>query len=117
VLLTVSIETEAHIDQKDRVSVRPMPKNFYEVTLRYGFMDPLDLMEDLMYLPEYDIPVDITDAIFILGHESLAAKSKTGMARWRKDIFIYLHRNSRMPSKYFGIPVKRVLEVGSHIEI
>jgi KUP system potassium uptake protein len=117
VLLTVSIETVAHVEQKERIAVRPMPKNFYEVTLHYGFMDPLDLMEDLMYLPEYDIPVDITDAIFILGHESLASKTKTGMARWRKDIFIYLHRNSRMPSKYFGIPVKRVLEVGSHIEI
>ncbi len=117
VLLNVNVLPEAHVDHADRIHVKPLPKNFYQVVLNYGFMDQLNLMEDLMYLPEYDIPVDITDAIFVLGHETLTAKTKKGMQKWRKEFFILMHRNSRTPSKYYGAPNKRVLEVGSHIDI
>lgn len=117
ILLTVQIESVAHVPHEQRFVVNPMPRDFYQVVLHYGFMDQLNLMNDLMYLPEFDIPVDITDATFVLGHESLTVKDGTGMARWRKDLFVFMHRNSRTPSRYFGIPVKRALEVGSHIEI
>ena len=117
ILLTVDIETVAHVPKDQRFEVKPMEKNFYQVVLSYGFMDQLNLMDDLMYLPEFDIPVDITDATFVLGHETLTVNSKEHMARWRKEIFVYLHRNSRTPARYFGIPVKRTLEIGSHIAL
>lgn len=117
ILLTVSIKTISHIDRDQRFEVFPMEKGFYKVILSYGFMDQLNLLEDLMFLPEFDVPVDITDAVFVLGNESLTVKHEDGMARWRKEIFAFMHRNSRTPVKYFGIPVKRALEVGSHIEI
>lgn len=117
ILLTVQIDTVAHIPRDQRIAVERLPKNFYQVVLHYGFMDQLNLMEDLTYLPEYDIPVDITDATFVLGHEVLAVRNNQGMARWRKDFFVFMHRNSRTPSKYFGVPSKRLLEVGSQIEL
>ena len=117
VLLSVEVSTAARIPFSERIEVKPMEKGVYQVVLSYGFMDQLDLMKDLMYLPEYDIPVDITDAIFVLGHETLTVKDSEGMAKWRKEIFVFLHRNSRTPARYFGIPVKRTLEVGSHVAI
>ncbi len=117
VLLSVSIKTAARVAFDQRIEVKPLDNNFYQVVLNYGFMDQLDLMHDLMYLPEYDIPVDITDAIFVLGNETLTVKDGAQMARWRKEIFVFLHRNSRTPARYFGIPVKRTLEVGSHVAI
>jgi len=117
ILLTVEVTTDSHVPHEKRFEVLALPKNFYQVVLRYGFMDQLNLMEDLSYLPEYDIPVDITDATFILGNETLTVRDGKGMARWRKNVFKFLHRNSRTPVIHFGIPVKKVLEVGSHIEI
>lgn len=117
VLLSVNVKTASRVPFSQRIEVKPMEKGVYQVVLSYGFMDQLDLMHDLMYLPEYDIPVDITDAIFVLGHETLTVKDGAGMARWRKEIFVFLHRNSRTPARYFGIPVKRTLEVGSHVAI
>ncbi|MBK6291069.1 MAG: potassium transporter Kup [Ignavibacteria bacterium] len=117
VLLSVNVKTASRVPFSQRIEVKPMEKGVYQVVLSYGFMDQLDLMHDLMYLPEYDIPVDITDAIFVLGHETLTVKDSEGMARWRKEIFVFLHRNSRTPARYFGIPVKRTLEVGSHVAI
>ena len=117
ILVNISVSTEAHVDRSHRYTISPLPRNFYQVVLHYGFMDQLDLMQDLLYLPEFDIPVDITDATFVLGHESLTISDKGGMAKWRKHLFIFMHRNSRTPVAYFGVPVKRVLEVGSNVEI
>ena len=117
ILLTVVIEPASRVPVSARIERKPMENNVFQVILHYGFMDQLNLMQDLMLLPEYDIPVDVTDAIFVLGHESLTVENSEGMARWRKEIFVFLHRNSRTPAKYFGIPVKRTLEVGSHLSI
>lgn len=117
VLLSVRITTDARVPGSERIEVKPLEKNVYQVLLTYGFMDQLNLMNDLLYLPEYDIPVDITDAIFVLGHETLKVRDSSGMAKWRKELFVFLHRNSRTPARYFGIPVKRTLEVGSHVAI
>lgn len=117
ILLTVAIKTVSHVLPEHRIQVMALEKNFYQVTLAYGFMDELDLMQDLLYLPEHDVPVDVTDAVFVLGHETVAVKHGKSMSKWRKELFVFMHRNSRTPSRYFGIPVKRALEVGSHIEI
>ena len=117
ILLTVVIEPAARVPLSSRIDRKPMENNVFQVVLHYGFMDQLNLMQDLMLLPEYDIPVDVTDAIFVLGHETLTVQDGKGMARWRKELFVFLHRNSRTPSSYFGIPVKRTLEVGSHVAI
>lgn len=117
ILLTVVIEPAARVPLSARIERKPMENNVFQVVLHYGFMDQLNLMKDLEWLPEYDIPVDVTDAIFVLGHETLTVQDGKGMARWRKELFVFLHRNSRTPSSYFGIPVKRTLEVGSHVAI
>jgi len=117
ILLTVAVGTESRIPRSERFEIQPLAHGFWQVTLHYGFMDQLDLSGDILYLPEFDIPIDVTDATFVLGHETISVHDKGGMARWRKHVFKFLHRNSRTPVKYFGVPFKRVLEVGSNVEI
>jgi KUP system potassium uptake protein len=117
ILLTIQVSTQARVSPNDRFSILPLPKDFYQVILHYGFMDQLNIMEDLHYLPEFDIPVDITDATFIIGHETISVAKPGGMATWRKHLFNFIHRNSRTPIKYFRVPFKRVLELGSSVEI
>jgi KUP system potassium uptake protein len=121
VFLTVEVTTNARergVSSRDeRIIVDKIEENVYSVTIRYGFMDQLDLMNDLNELPELDVMVDVTDAIFVLGHETIRVHDSKGMARWRKELFVFLHRNSRTPASYFGIPNKRTLEVGAHVAI
>lgn len=117
ILLTVSVETTARVAKQDRIKARKLRDGVWTVVLHYGFMDQLDLMNDFLAFPKHDILIDITDAIWVLGHETLTVENSEGMARWRKELFVFLHRNSRTPARYFGIPVKRTLEVGSHLSI
>ena len=40
----------------------------------------------------------------------------TDMSRWRKKLFVYLHRNARSATESFGIPPNRVVEMGGQVE-
>jgi KUP system potassium uptake protein len=123
VFLTVDVTNKARVVGKgkpeDRYVVEGVEheENVYFVTIKYGFMDQLDLMKDILYLPDVGVMVDVTEAIFVLGHETITVRDSKGMARWRKELFVFLHRNSRTPASYFGIPNKRTLEVGAHVAI
>jgi KUP system potassium uptake protein len=123
VFLSVEITANARErgvgDPRARYDVKEIKghTNIYTVNVRYGFMDQLDIMADLKFLPELDVMVDVTDAIFVLGHETISIRDGKNMAKWRKEIFVFLHRNSRTPASYFGIPTKRTLELGAHIGI
>lgn len=117
ILLTVNVQKLARIDVKKRIKFEVVRPGVWQVILNYGFMDQLTLQDDIKSFPVEGILVDFTDVIFVLGHETLTVQDSEGMSRWRKEIFVFLHRNSRTPAKYFGIPVKRTLEVGSHLSI
>lgn len=124
-LIFLSVEITANArergvgDPRKRYDVRVLDghDDIYVVNVRYGFMDQLDIMTDLKFLPELEVMVDVTDAIFVLGQETITVRDGKSMAKWRKEIFIFLHRNSRKPASYFGIPTKRVLELGANIAI
>lgn len=117
ILLTVSPEKRARVDAKNRIEFEQVRAGVWQVILHYGFMDQLTLQDDIRSFPDAGILVDFTDVIFVLGHETLTVQDGHGMARWRKELFVFLHRNSRTPARYFGIPVKQTLEVGSHLSI
>ena len=40
-----------------------------------------------------------------------------GMSRWRKELFIALSRTSSSPVEAFGLPERRIVTMGSYIEL
>jgi KUP system potassium uptake protein len=117
ILLTVNVQKLARVEIQKRIEFEEIRPSVWKVILNYGFMDQLTLQDDIKSFPEEGVLVDFTDVIFVLGHETLTVQDGHGMARWRKELFVFLHRNSRTPARYFGIPVKQTLEVGSHLSI
>ena len=118
VLLHVKTETLPRVPKADRFEVDRKGNNVFLVTLHYGFMEKMNLMNDIIdVIIEEDLPIDITDAIFVLGNETITLRDGKDMQRWRKALFRFVHRNSRTPVDYFGIPEKRALEVGSHVQL
>jgi len=125
IFLSVKITDNARergvMSNVDRIKVEENKEmknmNVYFVKIHYGFMDQLDIMDDLNYLPDSGVLVDVTDAVFVLGHENVTVRDGRGMARWRKEIFVFLHRNSRTPASHFGLQPWRAMEIGAHVEI
>jgi KUP system potassium uptake protein len=55
---------------------------------------------------------------YYLGRERLIPNphSKARLASWRKKLFIFMSRNSRTATEFFGIPSNRVVELGAQLE-
>jgi len=117
VLLTVKFSDFPHSSDEERVSVEPLRYEFYRVTIRYGFKDEPDLPRDLAMCAEQGLMLDAMDTSFFVGKEILIASNKSGMALWRKKIFIGLFRSAETITNQLKLPPNRVVELGSQLKI
>jgi len=85
--------------------------------MRYGFKDEPDLPRDLPLCSKYGLELDAMDTSFFIGKEILIASEKSGMAYWRKKIFIGLFRSAESITNQFKLPPNRVVELGSQVRI
>ena len=117
VLLTVVFEQIPQVAEKDRLQVVALEKNFWRVTLRYGFMEGPNIPRVLRLAQPLGLKFDMMDTSFFFGRENLVMKSKPLMPRWREKLFIALSRSSYSATAFFRIPSNRVVELGTQVEI
>ncbi len=115
VLLTVKFLDFPHTSIEDRVNVETLPHNFYKVTVQYGFKDDPDLPRDLILCSEKGLAIEPMDTSFFIGKEILIADKTSGMAYWRKKIFIGLFRSAETITNQFKLPPNRVVELGAQV--
>jgi KUP system potassium uptake protein len=117
VILTVKFLDIPHTNLEERVTVEALPYEFYRVTVKYGFKDEPDLPRDLSLCAKYGLELDAMDTSYFIGKEILIASHKSGMAYWRKKIFIGLFRSAETITNQFKLPPNRVVELGSQLMI
>ena len=54
---------------------------------------------------------------WFLSRQTLVPTRKPGMARWRERLFSAMVRNAEQPMTFFCLPLNRVMELGSQVEI
>jgi len=116
-ILTVAVEQVPHIDDAERIRLEELGDSFYRVTLRYGFMQEVDIPADLMKLERCGAEFRMMDTSFFLGRQKLVASPRPGMAMWREKLFAWMTRNSESAMQFFKLPPNRVIELGSQVEI
>src|SRR5215471_1172689 len=42
----------------------------------------------------------------------IASGRRSGMARWREELFAFMHHNAQRPGAYFKIPSGQIMEIG-----
>src|SRR5262249_45742987 len=63
-------------------------------------------------------PCDARKVTYYTGHETIIASgSRPGMARWREQLFAFMHHNAQRPGAYFKIPSAQVMEIGIEFEM
>lgn len=117
VILTVRFSDYPHTNLAERVNVEALPYEFYRVIINYGFKDEPDLPRDLVLCNKYGLIFDTMDTSFFIGKEILIASEKSGMAYWRKKIFIGMFRSAETITNQFKLPPNRVVELGAQVKI
>jgi KUP system potassium uptake protein len=116
-LMTLFTEALPRVPASSSVSVHELGLGFYRVVARYGFTETPNVPQVLERCNAIVPGILIGQPSYYLGRDTLIPSPRTGMARWRKHLFIVLTRNARNATAYFGLPPDRVVELGAQIEI
>jgi KUP system potassium uptake protein len=117
VLVSVNVVRRARVPRAERATVHPLGEGFYQVVLKYGFMEEPVVPGALSDLVTPEFGFDPTDATYFLGRETVRPPGRIGVAAWREHLFGAMHRNATSASQFFGLPADRVIEVGVQVEL
>jgi KUP system potassium uptake protein len=88
------------------------------VVALYGFMDSPDMRGIFALLKrKYDLDVDVHQATFFLGRETLLTTGRSSLSPTRKVLFAFLSRNAIPAPIFFKIPPGRVVELGMQVDL
>ncbi len=115
ILLSIVVERVPFANKKNRLTIKSYGFGFYQALAHYGYMEQPNIPEALRRAKGLDVtPESIS---YYLGHVTLINSGKIKIANWRRNLYIFLSRNSREAKSYFGIPTGRVTELGLQDEI
>jgi KUP system potassium uptake protein len=122
VLVSVLTDEIPFVSEGDRVSTRELGSGFFQVLVRYGFMESPDIPALFDSLPTRPlegprlqlVPMETT---YFLGRETLLPNGPSTIWNWRKRLFIVMARNAQTASSFFGLPPNRVVEMGAQIQL
>ena len=117
VLLTVRTARIPQVPETERVTVEAFPNGLFRVTAHYGFMQDPDLFEILMSCRALKLHLNLEATTFFLGRETLIHTDRSGMPRWRAQLFAFMSSNALRATAFFRIPPEQVFEVGVQIEL
>ena len=115
VILQVYFVDLPFVAMTERVRIERIGQRFYQVHLRFGFMDRPDLTGTLHLCASTEVHCNLMDTTFLFGRETLITRRNSEMPYWREKLFVALTRNAGSPASYFGLPPNRVVELGTQV--
>ena len=117
VLLTVCAEDKPYVTPGNRLLINDLGKNFYRVRIFYGFMETPDIPAALELCAAQGLPFDMMTTSFFISRAMIISSPHPGMMKWRERLFLALSKNAMNAADFFKIPVNRVIEMGTRVEI
>ncbi len=117
VLLTVLVEERPYVPDEERVLIKDLGKEFFRMNIRYGFMEVPDIPAALDLAAKKGLEFDMMSTSFFISRAMIVPSPHPGMAIWRERLFLILSKNAMNAGDFFKIPVNRVIEMGTRIEI
>jgi KUP system potassium uptake protein len=117
VLFNVATDRRPRVHAPERVKFVDLGAGFFRVDARVGFMQDPDVPGLLREARAQGLEIDLEQASYFLGRESLLTNGPARLARWRKALFAFLSRNARPATQFFGLPPNRVVELGAQVEL
>ncbi|WP_060479472.1 MULTISPECIES: potassium transporter Kup [Pseudomonas] len=117
VLLTVVSEDRPRVPEQERFEVDAYGDGFFRVLLHFGFMDEPDVPAALKLCHLDDLDFSPMRTTYFLSRETVIASRLEGMSRWRGNLFAFLLKNANGNLRFFNLPLNRVIELGTQVEI
>ena len=123
-VVIVSVETRRvpHVDSSERVVIDELgyeDDGIVHVTVHYGFQDEQNVPNALRQAAGQglELDIDVENAIYFVSQITIVRGDGPGMNKWRKKLFLALSRTSSSPVEFFWLPERRIVTMGSFIEL
>ena len=117
-VLFVSVVSEdiPEVIEAHRLKMEDLRLGFHRVIARYGFMETPNVATIVERCCRDALGTAADEITYYLGRPTLIPRARGHMMKWRKLLFVFLARNSRPATQFFGLPADRVVELGMQIE-
>jgi len=116
-VIAVVTEKRPYVHPTQRAEIIDLDQGFFQITLRFGFMEDPDVPCVLEQRVVPRVGCDLETITYFLGRESLHVTRRAGMVTWRERLFAVMSRNATSAADYFGLPVDQTIEIGVGVEL
>jgi KUP system potassium uptake protein len=117
VALSVSFERIPRIHPNSRINVVKLAKDFWHITVHFGFVENPDLPCALAMARKQGVPI-FDGALYYTERNDLVSRKYRGFwSRSRMNLFSFMSRNSARAIDRFKIPSNALIEIGRRIEL
>ena len=117
VILTVVFHDVPWVAEGRRVEVEPLGRDFWRVTVHFGFMDTPDVPKALSLCEAQGLRIPAFETTYFLSRETVVPTPGAGMANWRERLFAAMSRNAGSVAEFFRLPDNAVVELGTRVQI
>jgi KUP system potassium uptake protein len=118
VLLTVEGTSTPVVADQARYRLIELGEGYYKLIVSFGYMEEPHLLPVLRAIADSEqIPLDLENATYYIGHETIVASDAGTLNRIPEMIFSYLNRNAVHEERRYGMPTDQIVEIGTQIDL
>jgi KUP system potassium uptake protein len=115
--VTVATLPVPQVPEAERVTIKPLAPDCYQVTITYGFKDEVDVPLALEACRAQGIELEPLRSSYFLSRATVVPTLGEGMPIWREKLFAKMAHNTASVADYLKLPANRVIELGTRVEI
>jgi KUP system potassium uptake protein len=117
-VLTVDTDPVPWGSNAGRLKIAEVAPQFWRASVRYGFMERLDIPALLRQAHECGCGIELSAISYYVGHETvLSREDGKGLPKWIAPCFAMMQRNSVHLGDYFRLPSDALAEIERQISI
>jgi KUP system potassium uptake protein len=118
VFLSVEVGEEPSVPPERRIELERLEHGFWNMTLRYGFMQRPDVAYDLTETSRPILEFDLMTTTFFLSRQIVVPSRRGSLpVRLSERLFAALSHGAGGVADYFNLPPNRVIELGARVQL
>lgn len=117
VLMTIETEEVPFVSPMKRIEVRDFGRDIFQVIVRYGFKDDINLKRAFKLCQTQGLEIDADKAVFFLGRERGNYTAREGWSAIRQRIFALMLGGTQDASQFYGINPEQMIELGFQVDV
>ncbi|HTQ33942.1 MAG TPA: KUP/HAK/KT family potassium transporter [Stellaceae bacterium] len=118
VSLTLSFEETPRVQSDKRIELKELFDGFWQITVRYGFIEVPNLPAVLKTAKLNGCPIDLPKAVYFSTRDRVIRdRANRHLWSWQVPLFSFLFRNAVRAVDIFNLPPQNFVELSRQIEL